>query len=323
MGQIASAAAVERMVTQVVTANRQLEGAGFQVRRPIPSPALGEQLDPYLLLDHLGPADLRPGEAKGAPWHPHRGFQTISYLLDGELVHKDSAGNTGTLRPGDFQLMTAGAGIIHDESPSEDMMRRGGTSEGFQIWVNLDRANKMIPPSYQDVSAEDIPRFEGDHFYAKVAAGEAFGLRGPVETLTPIHFVDVHAKAGACIEHDLPLSWSLGIYVYRGTAIVGDCMVSEGQLGVCGYGDDQGASQSSVRVTVPEAARFLLLAGKPLREPLARYGPFVMTTRDELLAAFSDYQSGNFGKIPATFKSRTQHRGQFDPAKHSLLRDDL
>lgn len=312
-------------MTKLVTAHRQLEGAGFEVRRPLPSRGLGEQLDPYLLLDHLGPATLRPGEAKGAPWHPHRGFQTISYLLDGELVHRDSTGNSGTLRPGDFQLMTAGSGIVHDESPSESMMRKGGRTEGFQIWVNLDRAHKMMPPSYQDVPASAVPTHNGDRFTAKIAAGEGWGLRGPVETMTPIHFIDVRASAGAEVEHTLPASWLLAVYVYRGAVGLGGATVAEGQLAVCGEGFDGDESPSSLRIDVPQAARFLLLGGRPIREPVARHGPFVMTTRKEIFAAFRDYESGNFGTIPATFKSRTDHTDDFDPERHSLFsgKDEL
>jgi len=312
---------------RVVTAHRQLEGAGFEVRRPIPSRALGEQFDPFLLLDHLGPVEFGPGEAAGAPWHPHRGFQTISYLLDGELEHKDSTGNAGTLRPGDFQLMTAGAGIVHDESPSEAMKRDGGRTEGFQIWVNLARAEKMTPPSYQDVEAARIPKVERDGFVAAVAAGDAFGAKGPVETATPIHFVDVQARAGATIEHAVPASWSAGVYVYRGEALVAPSgqRVAEGQFAAFApttttttTGDE---STTVLRVDVPRGSstRFLILAGRPLREPIARHGPFVMSTRAEVAQAFEDYEAGRLGTIPATFKSRTRHDDRFDPSKHSLV----
>uniref|UniRef100_A0A7S3JZ77 Pirin n=1 Tax=Aureoumbra lagunensis TaxID=44058 RepID=A0A7S3JZ77_9STRA len=320
----------QRIVSTIVRAHRQLEGGGFEVRRPFPSNnVLGEQFDPFLLLDHLGPIEAKPGEAVGAPWHPHRGFQTISYLLEGELVHKDSAGNTGTLRPGDFQLMTAGAGVIHDESPSDYVKQHGGRSEGFQIWVNLRKVDKMIEPYYQDFAADSIPIYQGERFIAKIAAGTGFDLTGPVETKTPIQFIDVHAEPDAIIEHSLPMAFSLGIYVYRGSIIFPNqpsnrnSKANEGDFAVLeNVADDSSTGTSLARIIVPEHAgptKFLILAGIPLRESIARAGPFVMNTQAELRQAFLDYQSGNFAKIPATFKSKTRHTDKFDPTKHKLV----
>mmetsp|Transcript_8564 Transcript_8564/g.28066 ORF Transcript_8564/g.28066 Transcript_8564/m.28066 type:complete len:341 (+) Transcript_8564:163-1185(+) len=335
-----------RRVTGVVTAHRQLEGGGLEVRRPFPgggSPNfLGEQFDPFLLLDHFGPVVTGPGEAVGAPWHPHRGFATISYLLEGELTHKDSAGNAGTLRPGDFQLMVAGAGIIHDESPSAYIKAHGGRQEGFQIWVNLKAEDKMCAPTYQDFGADEVPTFHGENFVAKVASGTAFGLEGPAQSPVPIHFVDVHATAGAVVAHDLPKSMSLGVYVYRGRALFfkdkdkddrnnegnsgnGDVAAEEGQFVVLGEGSpaaEGGAASTRALVTVPDdvaTCQFLILAGEPLREPMARYGPFVMNTNAQIAKAYTDYNAGNFGNIPATFKSRTIHHDTYDPERHKLV----
>lgn len=171
------------------------------------SPIGGRQLstlDPFLLLHHMGPVKYGPGEGKGAPWHPHRGFVTVTYMLAGEFEHHDSTGASGILRAGDVQWMTAGSGIIHDEVPSKAMMRTGGTMEGFQLWVNLPQKDKMVDPDYQDLQSDKIPEHTADRFFVRVIAGEAFGKKALVSTKVPIQYLDFHAQSGASFSHEIP-----------------------------------------------------------------------------------------------------------------------
>ncbi len=289
-----------REATKIVTAHRQREGGGFIVRRPLPSAEL-ELADPFLLIDELGPVDYRPGEAVGAPDHPHRGFETVTYALEGESEHEDSAGHRGVLRPGDVQWMTAGAGIIHSEMPSRRIRDEGGRVHGFQIWVNLPRKLKMTRPRYQEVPASRIPQAttQDGHATVRVVAGEALGVGAVIETNTPIVFQDWTLDADADVTVPLPSDHQVLVYVFKGSARVGGSKqaVREGQLAVLGPGD-------SVRLVGSgdsrEAARLLLLAGVPIKEPVAHYGPFVMNTEQELIEAVRDYQSGRMGEITRT-----------------------
>src|SRR4051794_4881370 len=184
-----------RPVLRVVDAHRQLEGDGFEVRRPFPSGAL-PMVDPFLLLDEMGPVDHAPGEATGASDHPHRGFETVTYVLDGEMEHRDSAGNAGSISSGDVQWMTAGSGVVHSEKPSDAFLARGGRMHGFQLWVNLPRRDKMTAPRYQDLRAEVLPKVDHDGVHATVIAGDAFGVHGPAETRVPITYVHVRLDPG-------------------------------------------------------------------------------------------------------------------------------
>jgi hypothetical protein len=287
-------AAVTRPVARIVTSHRQAEGGGFIVRRPLPTQGL-ELVDPFLLVDELGPIDYAPGEALGAPDHPHRGFETVSYILDGELEHEDSAGHRGALRAGDVQWMTAGAGIVHSEMPSAAMRERGGRVHGFQIWVNLPAHKKMTQPRYQDVPAARIPTARTDDGTARVrvVAGEALGARAVIETHTPIAFHDWTLTAGADLLVPLPRDMQAMAYVFGGAARIAGREIRDGQLAVLGDGD-------AVHFEATGDARLLLLAGVPHREPVARYGPFVMTTERELVDAVRDFQSGKMGEITRT-----------------------
>ena len=284
-------------VVRLSTARRQTEGAGFVVRRPLPSAAL-EVADPFLLIDEMGPVDYAPGEALGAPDHPHRGFETVTYALEGEFEHEDSAGHRGALRAGDVQWMTAGGGIIHSEEPSRHIREQGGRVHGFQIWVNLPARLKMTQPRYQEVPAARIPRAASSDGRAEVCviAGEALGTRAVIDTHTPITFQDWTLAAGADVSVSLGKGEAALVYVFAGSATVGDDgkMVSDGQLAVLGEGD-------AVRLRGPERdgekGRLLLLAGTPLREQVARYGPFVMNTEQEIVQAINDYRSGRMGEI--------------------------
>jgi redox-sensitive bicupin YhaK (pirin superfamily) len=286
-----------REAEKVLSSQRQLEGAGFVVRRPLPAPGL-TALDPFLLIDEMGPVEYKPGEAVGAPDHPHRGFETVTYVLEGEVVHEDSAGHRGTIKPGGVQWMTAGGGIIHSETPSAAVMADGGRAHGFQIWVNLPARLKMTRPRYQELGAEQIPTAKTPDGLAnvKVIAGEALGVRAAIDTLTPVVYQDWSLEPGADVTLALDAAQRALVYVFAGSAQVGDGgkLVKDGQLAVLGEGD-------AVRLRGShEKARLLLLAGAPLGEPVARYGPFVMNTERELQQAFQDYQSGRMGEITRT-----------------------
>ncbi len=285
----------ERRITRIVNAHRQREGGGFVVRRPFPTMGL-DAVDPFLLIDEMGPADYGPGEAVGAPDHPHRGFETVTYMIEGEFEHEDSAGHRGNLRPGDVQWMTAGAGIIHSEMPSAEIRRDGGRVHGFQIWVNLPAADKMMRPRYQELSSEQIPTATSEDGLAraKVVAGEALGVKAAIDTRIPIVFQDWTLEPGAEVLIDIPASEQAMVYVFDGTMHAGEKgdEVRDGQLGIFGAGDTVRLANKG-----SQSARFLLLAGAPINEPVARYGPFVMNTEAELRQAFDDFRSGRMGAI--------------------------
>jgi len=286
-----------REASRIVTAHRQREGAGFIVRRPFPTQGL-ELVDPFLLLDEMGPVDYAPGEAVGAPDHPHRGFETITYMLEGQFEHEDSAGHKGVLRPGDVQWMTAGAGIVHSEMPSREIRDKGGRVHGFQIWVNLPAKLKMTRPRYQEVSEAKIPQAASPDARARVrvVAGEALGASAVIDTHIPIVYQDWTLDEGADVTVALPREQQAMAFVFQGSALVGDegKEVKDGQLALFGTGD-------SVRLRGAKGGgRLLLLAGVPIEEPVARYGPFVMNTQEEIVQAVRDYQSGKMGEITRT-----------------------
>ena len=286
-----------RDVARVVRAHRQTEGAGFIVRRPFPSVGL-PLVDPFLLLDEMGPIDYAPGEATGAPDHPHRGFETISYVLEGELEHEDSAGHRGALGAGDVQWMTAGAGVVHSEMPSRRMQTEGGRVHGFQVWVNLPARLKMTKPRYQEVPAASIPEARTADGLARgrIIAGEALGVRAVIETHAQVVYQDWSLAPGADVTlASLPEHAAMA-YVFAGAARIGGAgkegkLVQDGELAILGPGD-------AIRLAGADVpSRVLLLAGVPIGEPVARYGPFVMNTAREIEQAFRDYQSGRMGQI--------------------------
>ncbi|GAB4508345.1 MAG: pirin family protein [Sulfuricaulis sp.] len=287
----------QRQVLSVIDSDHTLEGGGFPVRRPFPTAQL-MQVDPFLLLDHLGPVTWGPGKGIGAPDHPHRGFETVTYLLSGEMQHKDSAGHSGSLRPGDVQWMTAGAGVVHSELPSDAFMKNGGTLHGFQVWVNLPARDKMIVPRYQDISANRIPEAASadGKIRVRVIAGESLGHSAVIETRTPIMYLHFTLQPGAGIVQPVPEDYNALTYVIRGELRVGDerRVVREGQMARFGSGD---AVRLAVDNKAAEPADLLLLAGQPLNEPVERHGPFVMNTRQEIIQAIRDYQEGRLGKI--------------------------
>jgi redox-sensitive bicupin YhaK (pirin superfamily) len=283
-----------RDVVRIVNAHRQLEGGGFPVRRPLPTRGLAHA-DPFLLIDEGGPVTYAPGEAVGAPDHPHRGFETVTYVLDGAVKHEDSAGHRGALRSGDVQWMTAGAGIVHSEMPTDEVLEHGGRFHGFQIWVNLPARLKMTRPRYQEVPAANIPQAETPDGLARVKliAGEALGKRAVIETHTPIVYQDWTLSPGADVSVPIDRAARVLAYVFDGEARVGEHDVQDGQLALLGEGDE-------VRLRATKPARLLLLAGVPHGEPIVHYGPFVMNTERELAEAIDDYQSGRMGEITRT-----------------------
>jgi redox-sensitive bicupin YhaK (pirin superfamily) len=273
-------------VEAVVPAIRQLEGGGFEVRRSFPSAALA-QVDPFLLLDHMGPVQLAPGEAKGAPDHPHRGFETVTYMLDGVMEHEDSAGHAGRIGPGDVQWMTAGSGVIHSEMPSEELRRDGGRLHGVQLWVNLPAKKKLVKPRYQEFTADHIPEVtRDDGVVVRVIAGSAGRVRGAVQTRTPVTYLHVTLPAGTAYLHPVPSGENAVVYGLGG--------LGEGELTVYAHDGDVIEVNNAAGA---ETRDVLVLAGEPLREPIARYGPFVMNTKAEVLQAVEDFQSGQFGAI--------------------------
>ena len=287
-----------RTVLGIVSSIETLEGGGFLVRRPFPKASFSD-FDPFLLLDEMGPIEIAPGEAKGAPDHPHRGFETVTYILSGDMQHKDSRGHAGRLRAGDVQWMTAGAGVIHSEMPSSEFARNGGRMHGFQLWVNLPKRDKMMNPRYQEVPSSQIPKATSADglVMVSVIAGEALGEKAVIETRTPIIYLHYRIKPGGAATQQVPSAYNAFAYVIEGEGLFGadDERTGDGQMVLFAQDGDE------VRIANPSDAKttleVLLIAGVPLNEPVARYGPFVMNTQAEIRQAFEDYQQGRMGAI--------------------------
>ncbi len=290
----------QRSIARIVRSVRTLEGAGFVVNRPFPTPQLMD-IDPFLLLDEMGPVELGAGEAKGAPDHPHRGFETVTYMLAGRMEHRDSQGNAGQLGPGDVQWMTAGGGVIHSEMPEKEFAQRGGRMHGFQLWVNLPRRDKLMGPRYQEIPSARIPEAASDDgkVRVRVIAGEAMGKRAIIDTRTPIMMLHYTLTPGASAIQPVPTEYNAFAYVFRGIGRFGrdEREVSEREMVI--FEKDGGAVTFAASSEAQEPLEFLLIGGVPLGESVARYGPFVMNTKDEIAQAINDYQSGQFGKIAA------------------------
>jgi len=287
-----------RTVAGVVNSVETLEGGGFLVHRPFPKTSFSE-FDPFLLLDEMGPMELGPGEAKGAPDHPHRGFETVTYLLSGDMEHRDSRGHAGRLNPGDVQWMTAGAGVIHSEMPSPEFARDGGRMHGFQLWVNLPKRDKMTTPRYQEIPNSQIPKATSADGLVKVSviAGEAMGEKAVIETRTPIIYLHYKIEPGGAAAQQVPHAYNAFAYVVEGEGLFGAEAerAADGQMVLFAQDGDQ------VRIENPAGAKatleVLLIAGVPLNEPVARYGPFVMNTEGEIHQAIEDYRQGRMGSI--------------------------
>ncbi|QIX60530.1 pirin family protein [Hymenobacter sp. BT18] len=284
-----------RRIFQIINGNKKAVGDGFDVTSPMPGPRI-RQLSPYLLIDHTGPMPVAPTEAPlGTPPHPHRGFETVTVVYEGALAHRDTAGHSGTLGPGDVQWMTAGAGLLHEERHERAFARRGGTLELLQLWVNVPRKDKLAPPRYQNIRAAaipEVPAAEG-RGRIRVVAGEYEGVTGPAETFSPITLLDVHVPAGAETTICLPAEYNVGFYVVRGQVQLADGRTAGSkQLVVFGWNSPE------VPFTATEDTVLLVLAGAPIEEPLATYGPFVMNTNQELVQAIADFESGGMGQFP-------------------------
>ncbi len=286
-----------RSVRMTARATETLEGGGFRVRRPFPTRAL-EDLDPFMLLDEMGPTDAGPGEAKGAPDHPHRGFETVTYLLAGELVHRDSHGGSGRIGPGDVQWMTAGDGVVHSEMPGERILAEGGRMHGFQLWVNLPARDKRARPRYQDLRAAAIPvaRTPDGRATVRVIAGSSLGATAPTRTHTPILYLHASLAPGGRLEQPVPDGWNAFAYVFSGRARVG----REGRLARSGELVVLAREGGPVALAAEaEGAEVLLAAGEPIGEPVVRYGPFVMNTEQAIVEAIADDRAGRMGEIEA------------------------
>ncbi|MDA1189205.1 MAG: pirin family protein [Chloroflexi bacterium] len=298
----------ERSVVKVVDAPRMLEGEGFEVRRAFSGVDLS-LADPFLLLDHLGAVEYSPGEAKGAPDHPHRGFETVTYMMDGKLEHRDSNGGGGVITDGATQWMTAGAGIVHSEMPTQDLVAKGGLFHGTQLWVNLPKSLKWSAPAYQDITGDKISLLASDDAgaYLRLIAGELAGHAGPGNTRTPITYAHATVAPGARLQTPWRTDFNALVYVLAGRGRVGSqgggMAIQEGQLAVLGHGDYLTISGDEVLDSPSPTLEVLLMGGLPIREQIAWYGPFVMNTREELMQAVQDYQAGKMGSIPARERS--------------------
>lgn len=289
-----------RRVVEIIPTHTVREGGGFKVRRPS---RMNSVQSPFLLIDEMGPVDYGPGEAVGAPWHPHRGFETVTYLLDGRMRHEDSAGNSGELNPGDVQWMTAGRGIIHSEEPHEEFRITGGRTHGFQIWVNLPAEHKMMAPRYQEIPAQESPTIRDEGIWARVIAGECLGVSSSIDTVIPITLIHVKMEEDSELTQEIASDLNAMIYVFGGRVKLEDQLsvrnhplpyglgvkqfVSDGELALLSQG-------AKIEIKSESESEFLILAGPEINEPIARYGPFVMNTREEINQAFLDYQNGTF-----------------------------
>ena len=296
------AIARERPVRSVTVAPHGLEGEGFPVRRAFAGVAL-EDLDPFIHLDQMGEVEYAPGEAKGTPWHPHRGFETVTYMIDGVFEHADSNGGGGVITNGDTQWMTAGAGILHIEKPPDYLVRSGGLFHGFQLWVNLPADQKWAAPRYQDIRASEVSLSSSPDGGAliRVIAGDVAGQAGPGSTYSPMTLVHATLNPGARLSLPWRPDYNALIYVMNGDGTVGTDArpVGMGQLAVLGAGDSLTVTAANQQESRSPTMDVLILGGSPIREPVAWMGPFVMNTREEVMQAVADYQAGRLGSIPA------------------------
>lgn len=274
-----------RKVAQIVASMATSDGAGVRLRRSLGTQAL-EQLDPFLMLDEFR-SDDPAAYIAGFPDHPHRGFETVTYMLAGRMRHRDNQGNSGVLVPGSVQWMTAGRGIVHSEMPEQER----GLMWGFQLWVNLPARDKMTAPRYQEFPPDRIPSVAAPGgVQVKLVAGRIGGVTGPVTAAAiDAHYLDVALPAGGSFDHTLPERHNAFVYVFEGAVDIAGEKIARGELAVLGQG-----ARALLRAEDGKPARALLVAGRPIGEPVARYGPFVMNTTDELRTAFADYQAGRF-----------------------------
>jgi len=310
------ASLAHRPVKAVTVAPGGFEGEGFPVRRAFAGVDLAD-LDPFVHMDQMGEVEYAPGEPKGTPWHPHRGFETVTYIIDGTFEHEDSNGGGGTITNGDTQWMTAGAGILHIEKPPEALVVSGGLFHGIQLWVNLPKAEKWAPPRYQDLRAGEVGLLASSDGGAlvRVIAGSLAGHAGPGDTYTPITLLHATLSPGATLDLPWDPAYNALAYVLAGAGSAGveSRPIDTGQLAVFGAGDGLRLAASTRQESRTPELEVLVLGGRPIREPVAWYGPFVMNTRDELVTAFEDFQAGRLGSVPAVHHT-PDHVEEISPA---------
>jgi len=289
-----------RSVSRIIKSETTNDGEDVKLNRSFPNNVISE-FDPFLLLDEIGPIDTQPGKQKGFPDHPHRGFETVTYLLEGKFEHKDSQGHTGVINGGDVQWMTAGSGLIHSEMPEKEFSKNGGKLHGFQLWINLPKKNKMMKPRYQEIPQTKIPvvSTENGNIYVKVIAGESLGAKAVIDTITPIIYLHLKLEPGSNILQPVPQNYNVFAYIFRGTAEFdhsndgGNTIFGKGNLVIFNKdGKDVYIHASNVS---KDSLELLLIGGIPLNEPVARYGPFVMNTQQEIYQAIDDYRNGKLG----------------------------
>ncbi|MCH8900476.1 MAG: pirin family protein [Acidobacteria bacterium] len=293
--------AVDRPIKSVTTGPTGFEGEGFPVRRAFAGVDLTE-IDPFIHMDQMGEVLYAPGEPKGTPWHPHRGFETVTYIIDGTFIHQDSHGGGGVITDGDTQWMTAGSGLLHIEAPPEELVVSGGLFHGFQLWVNLPRKDKFLPPKYQDLRGGNVALLttpDGGTLI-RLIAGDLDGHLGPGSTHTPMTMLHATLSPGAQMQLPWPNDFNALVYVLNGFGSFGSEQApgQMGNLAVYGPGDTITVQASTEQETRRPQLDVLVLGGLPIREPVAWAGPFVMNTRDELVQAYEDYQAGRLGEIP-------------------------
>jgi quercetin 2,3-dioxygenase len=288
-----------RSVLQVIKSETTQDGEGITLNRSFPNRFLSD-FDPFLLLDEIGPMDIKSGKQKGFPNHPHRGFETVTYLLEGKFEHKDSHGHAGTISAGDVQWMTAGSGVIHSEMPEKEFSQKGGKLHGFQLWVNLPKKNKMMKPRYQEIKSPKIPTgtTENGNVIVKVITGDSVGAKAVIDTITPIMYLHFKLQPGSKILQPVPEEYNVFAYVIQGSGLfresnISNKIIERGNLVIFDRDGKEVYIQAAKDSKIP--LELLLIGGVPIKEPIARYGPFVMNTQQEIYQAIEDYRSGRLG----------------------------
>ena len=286
-----------RSVSKIIKSEATQDGEGVTLNRSFPNQYISE-FDPFLLLDEIGPINIKPGKQKGFPDHPHRGFETVTYLLEGKFEHKDSQGHAGIINSGDVQWMTAGSGVIHSEMPEKEFSKNGGKLHGFQLWVNLPKSSKMMKPRYQEILQSKIPTgtTKDDNITVKVIAGESLGAKAIINTITPIMYLHFKLEPGFRIVQPIPKEYNVFAYVIQGKGVFDPSDSNKVERGNLVIFDTDG---NEVYIQAIEDSKIpfevLLIGGVPIREPITRYGPFVMNTQQEIYKAIEDYRNGKFG----------------------------
>jgi redox-sensitive bicupin YhaK (pirin superfamily) len=313
----AGPADTERPVRSITTGPRGFEGLGFPVVRSFAGVSKAA-LDPFVHMDQMGEVDYEPGEPRGTGWHPHRGFETVTYMIDGRMAHQDSHGGGGVIADGATQWMTAGSGILHIETPPVELVESGGIFHGVQLWVNLPRKAKFASPRYQAIEGQDVALLAAPDGGAliRVIAGEVDGRSGPGVTYTPITLAHATVEPGGALNIPWNPHFNALVYVLSGRGSVGPAEhpIRQGQLAVLGSGDRITITAEAHQDSHRPALEALLLGGKPIREPVFHYGPFVMNSKPELIKAIEDYEAGKFGAIPDD--ALMPHRHGSHPAGH-------